>query len=481
MIHDATVARDGHRCRMKLPAAAHMRLLSFSLLLLPSLLLAAETLSLQECRQLALENNEGLRAAEMHMQAAEQKRKAAVTQYLPAFDFTGSYTRQSDIPTYSTPALNIPITDVSAGAASSQYRLIVPPQDLEFGTEDVYLLSVGIRQPVFTGGKIRNNHKMRVHLENIAKEKRRLKAEDVIYETDENYWLVVSMRERVRLAEQYKQMVGEHVETLSNMLEAGIVMDNDLLKAKVKFNETEWLLLEAQDGVQLSQMVLCRVIGLPLDTQVTPSDRLEDEPVAVADASSAESALKQRPEIRMLEDNVNVGRSVEAIKRSRYAPQIALWADYLYMNPSPYNSFEDEFDDVWMVSVVCSLDLFHWNERGFELGAARRERQAAELNLEEARKGVALEVKQAKFQVDEALKKIRLTTSSLAQAEENLRVTRDRFSEGVVKSTDVLDAQVLWQESYSKHIDAKSEYRLKVSARQKALGILLETEKGNER
>lgn len=406
---------------------------------------------------MALENNEGLRAAEMHMQAAEQKRKAATTQYLPEFDLTGSYTRQSDVPTYS-----------------------LLGQDLKFGTEDVTLLSVGIRQPVFTGGKIRNNHKMRIHLESIAKEKRRLKAEDVIYETDENYWLVVSMRERVRLAEQYKQMVGEHVETLRNMLDAGIVMDNDVLKAKVKFSETELLLLEAQDGVQLSQMALCRVIGLALDTQITPSDRLQDEPVAVANAGSAESALRQRPEIRMLEDNVNVGRSVEAIARSQYAPQIALWADYSYMNPSPYNSFEDEFDDVWMVGVVCSLDLFHWNERGFELGAARRERQAAELNLEEARKGVALEVKQVEFQVDESLKKIRMTTSALEQAEENLRVTRDRFSEGVVKSTDVLDAQVLWQEAYSRHIDAKSEYRLKGSAMQKALGVLLKAEKGNK-
>jgi outer membrane protein len=425
------------------------------MLIVPSLVLGTEKLSLQECRQLALDNNEGLRAVEAHAQAAQLNRKAATTQYFPKFDLTGSYTRQSDVPTYSTAGLN-----------------------LELGTEDIALFSVGVRQPLFTGGKIRNNHKIHQQLEDIAKEKHKLKTEDVIYATDRNYWLVVSMRERVRLAEKYAQMVGEHVETLRNMLEAGIIMDNDILKAKVKLNAAELLLLEARDGVQLSQMALCCVIGLPLDTQIVPRDLLEDDSVDAVDAGSTDSALSQRPEVKMLEANVKAGRSVEAIKRSRYAPQIALWAKYAYLNPSPYNGFEDEFDSAWMAGIVCNFELFHWNERGFELTAAKRERQAAELNLESARKHIALEVKQTQFQVNEALKKTRLTASSLKQAEENLRVTQDRFSEGVLKSTDILDAQVLWQEAYSRHIDAKAAYRLNLSARQKALGILGETERG---
>jgi len=153
-------------------------------------------------------------------------------------------------------------------------------------------------------------------------------------------------------------------------------------------------------------------------------------------------------------------------------PNIGLTANYMFYNPNPYNGFNEEFGGDWSVGVAVNIPIFHWNDRGHTLRAARSEQRVAELKLDEAKELISLQVQQAVYKLNESIKKVELSQENLKQAEENLKVTQDGFDTGRLKTSDVLEAQAMWQDAYSELIDARMEYRLNLVNLRKVTGAL---------
>jgi len=153
-------------------------------------------------------------------------------------------------------------------------------------------------------------------------------------------------------------------------------------------------------------------------------------------------------------------------------PNIGLSANYLLSNPNPYNGMREEFGGDWNVGVAVNIPIFHWNDRGHTLNAARSEQRVAELKMEEAKELISLQVQQAVFTLNESVKKIEMAEENLKQAEENLKVTNDALEVGTQKTTDVLEAQSMWQNAYSDLIDARMEYRMNLVNLKRVLGNL---------
>ena len=122
--------------------------------------------------------------------------------------------------------------------------------------------------------------------------------------------------------------------------------------------------------------------------------------------------------------------------------------------------------------MAINVPIFHWNDRGHTLKAARSEQRVAELKMDEAKELIGLQVQQAIFQLNESIKKVEMAQVNLKQAEENLKVSRDAFEAGRQKTSDVLEAQAMWQNAYSELIDARMEYRLNVVNLKRVTGSL---------
>ncbi len=466
-------------------------------------------LSLEDCRTLALENNLRIQIADEHIGAAGEVRKSARTSFLPNISANGLYTRSNKkfslldedkfIPVvpYSAldantgglnssilsptlpdgspnpgfdadvfgstfainPATGQPFTDKDNNPAFGNYAWL-PREEGEFGNKNLFVGALTLTQPIYLGGKVRESYKITQYGERLAVAEKKMDVSEVLYKTEATYWQVISLTEKVGMAKAYIDLLERLNQDLENLFAEGIIIQNDLLKASVKLNEAELALIKAQNGVALSKMVLCQIIGLPLQAELSLTDELSQQLPVLENISYRDSAVANRPELLALEQSANMARSGVKLMRSRFMPDVGLTANYLLANPNPYDGFVEEFGSDWNVGLAVSIPIFHWGDRNHTLRAAKFEQRAAELKLEETRDLIRLEVQQALYRVNESDRKVQVARQNLEKADENLRVARDSFAEGILKTTDVLESQALWKESQANYIDAKMERNL---------------------
>lgn len=445
---------------------------------------AQQPLTLEAARQMALKNNKTLLAAEASAHAAKQDKKGAFTHFLPAMHAAGNVQRMNKSIKYETPDLALPVADAQGnvilvtdgtgnpvagpdGKPIVKNWAVLPAQTLSLSQKDLSFFTIGITQPLFTGGKVIQQYKARSAVADAATHLLDKQRADLLLKTDEAYWRVAELHEKVALATQYRNMISKHLENLNHLKDEGIITRNSVLKAKVKLNEADLNRLKAENGLQLSQMALCQILGLPLDSPVLPADSPQND-----GENSQEATALPRPEVQMLDAALALSSAEVGLQRSRYFPNLLAHANYTWMNPNPWNSFRDEFGKDWSVGIGLEWDLFHWNERGFKLSAAKSRRRAVMHQREEAREMIHLDINQAHFRCSEVQKRNMMAHSSLEAADENLRLTQDQFTEGMASSTDVLDAQTLWQHAHTELIEAQIAQRLSQTQLEKALGRL---------
>jgi len=475
--------------------------------ILPVAMKAQDTLTIDQCRKMALEHNQKVKIAQSQIGAADAAKKAAFTQYLPDFSANGAYTYTNKdyqllskdmflpVVPYSAidpatgqlnqaafadptvaastfvinPATGTVVTDAEGNPVFQKYSYL-PASKTTIDMKNIYLLNGGLTQPIFMGGKIREANRIARYTKEIAEQNLQMTENELIYSTEEAYWRIVSLHEKVKMASEYEAMLKRLVSDLEGIRSEGIITDNDLLKAKVKLSESELMVLKAQNGLELSRMALCQIIGVPYSTKIEVRDSLNSVNPDLLDINVNEDAIADRPELKILEKNVDVAKSGVNLMISRYLPNIVLNAGYTYGNPNPFNGFEKEFGGAVTAGVVANIPIFHFGDRQHTLAAARREQEAANLKVDETRELLVLQLQQAVYQYTEASKKCEYAQMALDQATQNLKYTKDNFEEGILKTTDMLEAQVLWQKAWSDLIDAKTEQQMNVCNLKKVTG-----------
>ena len=221
-------------------------------------------------------------------------------------------------------------------------------------------------------------------------------------------------------------------------------------------------------------MLLCQLIGLPLNEQIT----LEDEDKQTLNTIEEnvtyqpDSTVSSRPEIRMLENTVEMARQNTKLVRSAFLPHLAMTGGYMISNPNVFNGFERKFSGVWNVGVLFQMPLWNWGEGKYKVRAAKSAANIAQMELNDTREKIQLQIQQSRFKLDEAYKRLTMARNNIASAEENLRCANIGFKEGVMETTDVMAAQTAWNQAQSQLIDAEVDVKLAQVNLKKALGIL---------
>lgn len=468
-----------------------LAMLTFAFML-PEWVVAQQKLTQKQCREMAITHNQKLQSSKEQMEMATDMRKSAFTQFLPSFDFTGSYLRMNKqfqvlsedkyLPIYKFDPASMslkpdlftiggqPVVMEDGNPLFNNYAFL-PKDQLKMGSKNVYLLNMGMMQPIFLGGKLQSIYRTAKINEDLTSLNHKLETTEVIYKLDEAFWRVVTVQEKVKVAQEYKNLIDKLISDLENLKKEGIITNNDVLKAKVKQSEADLMLYKATNGLKLSKMALCQQVGMPIDSEINVDAEIEKESKAVLDTNFRNIALTQRPEIEMLKKSIKLSDEANNIARSRFLPDIIMTANYTMSNPNPYNGFVNEFGGDWNIGLVARVPIFHWGDRIHTMNAAKHTKKIGELKLGEAEEMISLQVQQATNIYNESLHKIQLAQITLEQAEENLKQTNENFKEGIVKTTDVLEAQLLWQKAYNELIDAKSEFRMQESNLKKVLGF----------
>lgn len=467
-------------------------------------LAAQRVFTLDSCRSMALACNKQLLSGEKEIEAAGYEHKAARANYLFKVNAVATYfrnSREQHLLSSSTrsrldnlgTSMSEPLGQLAqtagqlhpeiAGQLEEMGRnLVNGMNDIGRGindafrtdTRNVFAGALMLTQPIYMGGKIRAYDQITGYACELAEQKHRAGEQEVILNTDEAYWQIVSLASKKRLAESYVQLLQRMDSDVTKMIKTGVATRANALTVSVKLNEAEMALTKVDNGLSLARMLLCQLCGLPLDTQFT----LEDENKELSSTAGGNSAfdmstaLSRRPDLRSLELAADIYDKKIKLARSENLPQLALVGNYLLTNPSVFNGFEKKFKGMFNIGVTLSAPLFRWGEGRNKVRAAKAQAAAARYQLDEAREKVELQVNQASFRVTEANKAFARAVKNCERAEENLRTASVGFKAGVIPTSDMLEAQTAWVSAQSEMVDAAIDVRLTQVYLQKSLGTL---------
>ncbi len=486
---------------------------------------AQHLLSLDSCRAMALRNNKQIGVQQLKQDIAANLRKSARTKYLPHVSAIGSYqftseeisilnneqkSNLSNLGTNALPALSglgggvqnvmgqlgnmlgqlgAPVEAIQQMGAQVQQSLTQGATNMaglldtegqkivdafRTDTRHIFAGSVLVTQPVFLGGSIVALNKLADLNEDFAANSASIRRQSVIYSTDQAYWQVVSLKNKKRLAESYLELIKKFDSDVQRMIDEGVATRSEGLSVSVKVNEAEMTLQRVNDGLVLSKMLLCQMVGLPMDEQITLADE-DSENLAVVTLQpqlDVAQAIENRPELKMLGNTVDMSKQATKILKAGNLPQVALMGGYAVSNPNVMNGFEKKFGGFWNVGLLVRVPLWNWGDVAYKVRASKGATAIASLELEEAREIIELQVNQNTFKVDEANKRLTMAQSGIEKAEENLRTANLGFKEGVIAPTVVMEAQTAWLQAQSQLIDAQIAVKLSQVELNKALGTL---------
>ncbi|MGM9803560.1 MAG: TolC family protein [Muribaculaceae bacterium] len=468
----------------------------FALLLAMISLGGTAQVSLDSCRSMALHNNKSVLIAREKISAASYQRDEAKAAYLPSLDFMGSYMyNQKNIslieedallPTKSfnpaTGEYNFNVVTDATGApvivngqpVPSQVALL-PKSALTYDIHNVFAGALTITQPVYFGGKIRAMNQISQYAEDLAKVMCNKAMEDVVYEVDAAYWQVVSLHAKQNLAQSYVQLLDTLNRNVNLMVKQGVATKADALSVAVKLNEANVDLTKVQNGLSLSRMLLAQLCGLPTNTVMT----LEDEgkaslatEIIPANSYNMQEVFNRRNDINALTLGAKIYEQKAKVAMSSMLPQLAVMGMYSVTNPNSFNGFKNKFGGAFSVGATLKIPLWHWGGNYNKYRAARTEAVIKNMEIADARDKIELQVSQASYKAQEALKTREATTKNLEKANENLRMAQLGFKEGVLPVDNVMAAHTAWLKANSEAIDAQIDVQLCNVYLAKVLGVM---------
>ena len=479
---------------------------------------AQRTLSLDSCRVLALHNNKQINISKLKQDMAMNIRKAAKTKYLPKVDAAGGYEyfsesisllskdEKNQLNNLGTSTATLAGGSLSSMVTGLVQQGVIPAsvaqqisgvmgqlgtpmaaagnqignsivKSLETDTHNIWGGAIMVRQPIYMGGAITAINNIAKINESLTENDADYKTQSTLYNIDQAYWLVVSLKQKQLLANSYLNLVKKLNSDVQKMIKEGVATNADGLRVNVKENEAEMQVTQVEDGLTLSKMMLCQLCGIPMSDNITLADESSDSlnidmSQQTDNIADKDAASNNRPELRMLQNSIEISEQATKLVRAAYLPHVLLTGGYLVSNPNVYNSFERKFAGTWNVGVIVQVPVWNWFESSYKIRASKAATCIAQMELCDTKEKIDLQITQSQFKVKEAHKKLNMARKNIKSAEENLRCANLGFKEGIMETTDVMTAQTAWQQALSQKIDAEVEVKLSLVNLQKALGVL---------
>jgi len=485
-------------------------------------------LSLDSCLALALRNNKDINMAQLKEEVATNTRKAAFTKYLPHIEAVGGYFRnekevqlisdekQAELKNLGTafaqsasgslgtvfqdPQMQQQMVQTLMGMGYTQQQAVGMLGNVSNGltgavssmatamnglgaglvealrtdTRNVTAAAISLTQPLFMGGKIVAYNNITKYAEQIAKNQTNQKSQELVVNVETIYWQIVSLESKKELATSYKQLIDTLSYNVDQLIAEGFASKADGLSVRVKQNEADVTLIQIDNGLALSRMLLAQYCGLDASTEIHPTDNIDNmSSLALLDFDAAtQRAVENRPELASLELLSKINNEKVKISLAEHLPSVALSANYVWSNPSVYNGFENKMKGMWNVGVLVTVPISGWGEGYYKTRAAKAEARIAQENYEDVREKIELQTTQCVQKVNEAMQRQETARRSLAVAEENLRYANEGMKEGVIPISNVIAAQTAWLSAHSTLVSSQIDMRLAEVNLRRAMGVI---------
>lgn len=325
------------------------------------------------------------------------------------------------------------------------------------------IAGVNAIQPVFAGGQIINGNKLAKVGEEVSRLQLQLSENEVEKQTEQYYWQLVSLQEKMKTIEAVQALLADIHKDVDVAVLAGLAMRNDLLQVQLRQNEVESQKLKVQNGISIVRMLLAHYCGLHSDSFMVSSID-NNAQVAVPTLMEPASALPALPEYQLLNKQVEAASLQKKMVIGQNLPTIAVGAGYNYHN------LLDNNRTFGMIFATVSVPISDWWGGSHAIKRKKIEYQKAIDEQHDKAQLLQIRMQNAWNSVVESRQQLDIAQRSIEQAEENLRLNRDYYRAGTSKMSDLLEAQLLYQQSLDRRTDAYADYHNKLLEYRQASG-----------
>jgi outer membrane protein TolC len=419
-------------------------------------------LTIDDCVNIALKNSYPARSAQENYQSARWGFLGGWSGLLPKLDLTSGWTKTGDL-TSQESSLRIALDSLTSRADTTLVSVT------HILSQNSYRFNLGLRQTIFDGGASWATYNFKKSGKRSAWDDLKLAEKLVALNVKQGCYDLLKAQ---MLYDVQKDAVGVSLEQLKMAkarYDLGAASLSDYLKAKVQLGNDSLTLITNENNVKLVEANLNSLLGLDVNTPLEINARLEYTKLDVDVEQETKKALESHPQIDKARMEVNQAHSNLTIARSGNYPSVSFLGNYSWSdNKFPESSSDWKNNDYWSIGIGVSLSIFEGFLITSQVRSAKAQVRLNEDNLEQNKRDLTLAIKQADLLVKEAERKIQLTDDALTSAEEDLKLTQEKYNLGAASILDLLNANVSYKTAKNNQVQALYDYNLAVAQFEKA-------------
>ena len=425
----------------------------------------AQTLSLDSCKVIALQNNVQIKNGNLEIDASKQVKKGAFTKYFPSISATGMKFKFKDpLIKFDMPSFNLPVYNGNPATLPLATEFAYFPGLSLSMLDKMTTGSIMATQPIFAGGRILYGNKLANLGLHVSEQKLTMSKNEVLLKTEEQYWLIVSLNEKMRTIDTYSLLLDTLYKDVNNAYKAGLISHSDVFKVTIKQSELSINKLKLENGKKLATMAFCQYIGIVYDSLLVLPDSAVNYTDPIRLFVNPQQALSNRVEYQLMQESIKAEKLQTKMKRGEYLPEIAIGVGAFAYNMS------EEWSNNSMAFGSVSIPISNWWEASHTLKERKIKEQIAQNSADNTSELLILQMQKAWNDLQEAFQQILLARDVIKQAEENLKINYDNYKSGVVNIADLLEAQAILQQTKDGYTDACTNYMLKSTTYQQVTG-----------
>jgi outer membrane protein TolC len=406
-------------------------------------------LGINEAIEIALAYSPNLAGVLEDLETALAKRKEAGTYFLPTLSIDYNYFKVKDLT-----------------------RIRTRYGDLHTGSLNTYQWATSLSQPIFTGFSLSSNYNLAelgVNYNELQVELARL---DVAYSTKKAFFGYLKALKGLEVADQQVLQLTGHLKTARDFFDVGILPLNDVLKVEVELAEAQQQQVRAANALSLAGANLNTLLGRPLDPPLVLEDLLKHHEVNVKFEQARQVAKVERPELKALEIQLQQAKWSVHQAQSGYYPQLNLQGSYIFTGENWDFGDSSIYDPTnWQVVTSINWPFWEWGRTMQQVNQKRAGLRKQENIHRDVQDQIELQVKQTWVSFKDAEKNIATALTAIASAEENFRITQERFKEHLTTNTEVLDAQTLLTNALDNYYTALTQFNVAEAGLLRAMGL----------